>query len=27
MPGWRGMLAPDEAAWIAARLLKGFPEE
>ncbi|WP_218824165.1 c-type cytochrome [Achromobacter xylosoxidans] len=27
MPGWRGMLAPDEAAWIAARLLQGFPEE
>ncbi|CAB3820537.1 hypothetical protein LMG3410_00239 [Achromobacter aegrifaciens] len=27
MPGWRGMLAPDEAAWIAARLLKDFPEE
>ncbi len=27
MPGWQGMLAPDEAAWIAANLLKGFPEE
>ncbi len=27
MPGWQGMLAPDEVAWIAARLLKGFPQE
>jgi len=27
MPGWQGVLAPDEAAWIAARLLLGFPEE
>lgn len=27
MPGWRGVLAPDEAIWIAARLLQGFPEE
>ncbi|MDD5250949.1 MAG: cytochrome c [Rhodocyclaceae bacterium] len=27
MPPWRGMLAEDEAEWIVARLLAGFPEE
>lgn len=27
MPGWRAMLSADEAAWIAARLADGFPEE
>ena len=27
MPGWRPMLSEAEAAWIAERLLQGFPEE
>lgn len=27
MPGWRGMLTENEAAWIAARLRAGFPHE
>lgn len=27
MPGWRAMLTEGEASWIAAQLLKGFPEE
>lgn len=27
MPGWRGMLTENEAAWIAARLKAGFPNE
>lgn len=26
MPGWSGMLGPDDAAWIVARLREGFPE-
>ncbi|WP_254916372.1 c-type cytochrome [Achromobacter denitrificans] len=27
MPGWQGIVAPAEAAWIAGRLLDGFPQE
>ncbi|GAA6142005.1 cytochrome c [Hydrogenophaga sp. 5NK40-0174] len=27
MPGWRGMLTENEAAWIASRLRAGFPHE
>jgi len=27
MPGWRGMLSEDDAAWIAVQLTRGFPEE
>lgn len=27
MPGWRSMLSPADAEWIAARLVQGFPEE
>ena len=26
MPGWRPFLTEDEAAWIVARLLEGFPD-
>jgi cytochrome c55X len=26
MPPWRSMLSDDEAQWIAARLVDGFPE-
>lgn len=27
MPGWRALLGPGEADWIAQRLVAGFPQE
>jgi cytochrome c55X len=27
MPGWRALLSEADAAWIAAQLVRGFPEE
>jgi cytochrome c55X len=27
MPPWKSLLTEDEANWIAARLVEGFPEE
>ncbi len=27
MPGWRAMLSPAEAQWIAEQLMQGFPQE
>jgi cytochrome c55X len=27
MPGWRGLLSEADAAWIAERLVAGFPED
>jgi cytochrome c55X len=27
MPAWESLLRPEEAEWIVARLLQGFPED
>ena len=27
MPGWRGVLSDADADWIAAQLVRGFPDE
>jgi len=26
MPAWKGLLSPEDAAWIAQRLKEGFPQ-